>query len=357
MRGSHISQAWRNSGDTTRLEITVIRPPSPIHLPEWITNGEVAGGRAQRAPRCVRLRQQPWKLIRGKSECDPHCWASQQWHPAKGRNGYAPLALETGIPDLIAQAHKSGIGVGALVNVYHFAALWPEVESLADAGMVGFACTAFKPSVAPAGATSPLFGTNPIAFAAPTRRNPPFVLDMATSTVAIGKLAIAKRLGVPIKEGWALDKNGNSITDPVIAREARRLTPLGGSRELGSHKGYGLAAMVDILSSTLSGAAIVSVSRNEDGEFNLGNVGHFFMAVDPSAIREDDKFSDELDDLIDALRATTPADENQPVLVAGDPEWEAFKTRSVDGIPISEELAKEVQSIAEESGVAYILTN
>ena len=268
-----------------------------------------------------------------------------------------PVSVE-GMTIAISKARKTGIGIVTARHSNHFGAAGYYAKMALQENLIGIAMTGTPGSaVVPTFGKQNMLGTNPIAFAAPTRRNPPFVLDMATSTVAIGKLAIAKRLGLPIKEGWALDKNGNAITDPVIAREARRLTPLGGSRELGSHKGYGLAAMVDILSSTLSGAAIVCVSREEDGEFNLGNVGHFFMAVDPSAIREDDKFSDELDDLIDALRATTPADENQPVLVAGDPEWEAFKTRSVDGIPISEELAKEVQSIAEDSGVAYILTN
>ena len=80
-----------------------------------------------------------------------------------GDNGYAPHALEVGIPVLAETAKESGIAAGALVNMYHFAALWPEVEMLADEGLIGLACTAFKPSVAPAGAKSPLYGTNPMA--------------------------------------------------------------------------------------------------------------------------------------------------------------------------------------------------
>jgi len=265
-----------------------------------------------------------------------------------------PVGVE-GMTVAISKARETGLGMVTVRHSNHFGAAGYYAKMALAHNLIGIAMTGTPGSaVVPTFGKQNMLGTNPIAFAAPTRRNPPFVLDMATSTIAIGKLTIAKRLGLPVKEGWALDTNGNATTDPIIAREARRLTPLGGSRELGSHKGYGLAAMVDILSSALSGAAILCVTREKAEDFNIGNVGHFFMALDPAAIRGDEKFQDELDDLIDVLHATPPADVNQPVLVAGDPEWEAFKTRSVEGIPISEELAKEVQFVAEEAGVSYI---
>jgi LDH2 family malate/lactate/ureidoglycolate dehydrogenase len=85
---------------------------------------------------------------------------------------------------------------------------------------------------------TPMLSTNPISFAAPAGRHAPFVLDMATTTVAVGKLTIASRWKKPIPAGWALDDRGQPTTDPVAALKQRLLTPLGGPRELGSHKGY-----------------------------------------------------------------------------------------------------------------------
>ena len=276
-------------------------------------------------------------------------------------DGGAGLGHPIGIKAMkvaINKARETGVGMVTVRQSNHFGAAGYYARMALEHDLIGVAMTGTPNSaVVPTFGKLNMLGTNPIAFAAPTRRNPPFVLDMATSTVAVGKLAVAKRLGLPIKHGWALDEDGHPTTDPVIAREARKLTPLGGTRELGSHKGYGLAAMVDILSSTLSGANIFCVTRDKGEESNISKVGHFFMALNPATVRGDDSFPDELDDLIDVLHATPPINKDQPVLVAGDPELENFRIRSKNGIPVSRELAQEIKLVAEEADVEYLLKN
>ncbi|MEE2746567.1 MAG: Ldh family oxidoreductase, partial [Pseudomonadota bacterium] len=257
----------------------------------------------------------------------------------------------------ITKATSTGVGIVTARHSNHFGAAGYYARMALKHNFIGVVMTGTPgAAVVPTFGKDNMLGTNPIAFAAPTRRNPPFVLDMATSTVAIGKLAVARRLGIPLEAGWALDGDGNPTIDPAIAREARKLTPLGGRRELGSHKGYGLAVMVDILSSTFSGADVVCIPRKDGSNFNIGNVGHFFLALDPAALRAEGEFQSELDDLIDSLRNSSPVDPGQPILIAGDPEWESFKTRSINGIPISDGLAHEVRIVAEDVGAPFIMS-
>ena len=182
---------------------------------------------------------------------------------------------------------------------------------------------------------------------------------MATSTVAVGKLQIARRAGKELPLGWAHDAEGHPTTDPEVALAAtpKRLSPLGGSRELGSHKGYGLAIMVDILSSVLSGSFIGGYNLKTDAREQYINVGHFCLALDPAAFREEGEFEDNLDDLIDMLHRTDPVDPEQPVLVAGDLEHRERENRLVEGIPMTDTLFDEVRAVAEGCGAPFILGN
>ncbi len=261
----------------------------------------------------------------------------------------------------IDKARAFGIGAVAVCNSNHYGAAGVYSMMAAAEGLIGFSTTGTtQRSVVPTFGREPRFSTNPIAFAAPARRNPPFSLDMATSTVAVGKLNIARRLGKPIPIGWAMDGRGEPTTDPVAALEAtpKRLSPLGGTRELGSHKGYGLAVMVDILSSVLSGAFIGGYNLATGERERYINVGHFCMALDPAAFRgERDSFEEDMDRLIDMLHATEPADPAQPVLVAGDPEHAARAERLESGIPMSKTLVEEVREVAAACGAPFVLTD
>ena len=197
-------------------------------------------------------------------------------------NGYAPLALEAGIPDLVATARETGIAAGSLVNMYHFAALWPEVEKIAEAGLVGFACTAFKPSVAPAGASEPLFGTNPMAFAWPRRNARPMVFDMATAAMARGEIMIAARDGHELPPGVGLDKDGQPSTDANAVLEGVML-PFGG------YKGSNMAMMIELLVAALIGERFsFEAAEADNGDGGPPRGGEFLMAIDPARLGAED---------------------------------------------------------------------
>src|SRR3546814_791510 len=140
----------------------------------------------------------------------------------------------------IAKAKASGIGVVAVAHSNHFGAAGYYTLMAAREGVIGMSATNAGPIQVPTFGREPRLGTNPISFAAPAKKNQPFWLDMATTTVAFGKVNIARRAGKPVPEGWALDEGGRPMTDSQRAFDLRRLTPLGGTRDLGSHKGYWL---------------------------------------------------------------------------------------------------------------------
>jgi LDH2 family malate/lactate/ureidoglycolate dehydrogenase len=173
---------------------------------------------------------------------------------------------------------------------------------------------------------------------------------MATSTVSLGKLLTAWRKGRSVPAGWALDPAGAPVTDGRRAYEHRLLTPLGGSAEMSSHKGYGLAAMVEVLSSVLPG---MPAWREAPSPHRL--IGHAFLVLDPHRFREGDDFETDLDVMMEALRATSPIDPSQPVLVPGDPEHAARSERDRVGIPLTRSVVEDIRAVAYESGVPFVL--
>jgi LDH2 family malate/lactate/ureidoglycolate dehydrogenase len=249
-----------------------------------------------------------------------------------------------------------GVGVVAVRNSNHYGAAGVYALQAVERGFIGVSTTGvWRPGVVPTFGAAPMFGTNPIAFAAPARRNPPFCLDMATSTVAIGKVKLAALHGEPIPTGWALDDQGRAVTDSTEAMKHLSMTPLGGTPEMSSHKGYGLGAMVEILSTILSGACFSATRAQKNPDAGRYNVGQFFLALDPRAFRGEGEFENDLDDMIDALHAMKRADLAQPVLVAGDPEQAHIAERTRDGIPVTEEMARNLRRIADGCGAKYLL--
>jgi LDH2 family malate/lactate/ureidoglycolate dehydrogenase len=254
------------------------------------------------------------------------------------------------------KAEAAGVGVVAVRNSHHYGAAGPYAEMAARRGLLGMSMTAVaRPTVVPLYGADAMFGTNPIAFAAPAEHNQPFLFDVATSTAAVGKLTLASRQGKPVPEGWALDDAGRPVTNADEALVHRRLTPLGIDRVMGGHKGYGLAMMVEILCTTLSGAKFGPLRELRDPDAARHDVGHFFLAINPDAFRAPGAFEADLDEMIDALRATRPVDPAEPVQVAGDPEYRARETRAREGIPLTAKLAEELREIARNANAPYLL--
>lgn len=264
----------------------------------------------------------------------------------------------------VAKAARMGVAMVAVRNSNHYGAAGAYALRAAEAGLIGMSGTGSRTRcVVPTGARNAMFATNPIAFAAPARRSRPFVLDMATSTVAVGKVNLAWLNDRPVPAGWVVDGSGQPVTDAEAARRyCLRLveggvTPLGGLPHMASHKGYGLAAMIEILSTQLSGAIYCGTADTDPRAkaTPYDDLGHFFLAIDPKTFRPDGAFEDELDAMMDALRAAPPVDPAKPVLVAGDPEWSNYDRRRVEGIPMPVKLVEHVRGIAERAGVAFVL--
>ncbi|HMB36155.1 MAG TPA: Ldh family oxidoreductase, partial [Methylomirabilota bacterium] len=172
-----------------------------------------------------------------------------------GQKGLGHPASAMAMELAIAKAATFGMGIVAVRNSNHFGACANYSMMALERGMIGLAFTNSPfVAMAPTFGRKPMMGTNPISVAAPSKSREPYVLDMATTTVAVGKLSIAVRWDKPIPEGWGLDEQARPTSDPKKVLASRLLSPLGGSRELGGHKGYGLGVLVDILSGVLSGA-------------------------------------------------------------------------------------------------------
>jgi LDH2 family malate/lactate/ureidoglycolate dehydrogenase len=208
-----------------------------------------------------------------------------------------------------------------------------------EAGLIGMVTTsAAGIQVAPTFGAQARLGTDPIAFAAPGKPGEPFLLDMATTTVAAGKIRNKANENLPTPTGWLVTHDGKPSTDPLEVSKGGFMTPLGGTPENSNYKGYGLAAMVNILSSALSGM-----------------IGHFMMAIDPDLFRDPAEFRADVAAFCDTLRATKPADPSKPVMVAGDPERRIAAQRRETGIPVGPGLLAKVKDVARHSNAEWIL--
>ncbi len=200
-----------------------------------------------------------------------------------GNNCLAPMVLNKSLPELIKAAKENGVAVLSIINSHHMAAMWPETEAIAEEGLVAFACTSYKPAVAPAGSIKPLFGTNPISFAWPRKNKPPVVYDMATASMAMGEVQVAKREGHKVPLGTGLTKDGKDTTDPAEIADGGVLLPFGG------YKGSGIAMMVELLAGALVGDNFsyeTAEKDNNDGGPPSG--GEFILAISPDKLSNSD---------------------------------------------------------------------
>jgi len=270
-----------------------------------------------------------------------------------GQKGLGHYVSTLAMRRAIDKARTYGIGMVAVRNSGHYGAAANYSMMALEHDLIGLSTTN-----SPYLAMVPTFGraaklsTNPISFAAPAGRHAPFVLDMATTTVAVGKLSVASRWKKPIPTGWALDDQGAPTNDPVSALKHRLLTPLGGTRELGSHKGYGLGVMVDILSGVLSGAVYGDLFlRSDMRERRVQNVGHCFAAIDPARFRPLADFKRDMDHMVASLKTAPRAPGEERIYVAGEPEAECEARRRQDGIPLAPALVAQCRDLARSLGV------
>lgn len=255
------------------------------------------------------------------------------------------------------KANKHGSGWVSVRNTNHYGiASYYSLKAL-ERDMIGWSMTNSSKIVTPLWGAERMLGTNPIAIAFPGFKEPPIVIDLATSVVPFGKLEIAERAGREVPEGWIINKDGDISVNPKDVYGGG-LLPLGSSREMGGHKGYCLGAMVDILTSVLSGAnwgpfAPPFALFEETPSRSVGKgIGHFFGAMEIDGFEEVDIFKKRIDEWISVFRNTTPIPGQDAVLIPGDPERLSEEKRNKDGIPIVQAVVDDLNQISKETGVA-----
>lgn len=274
---------------------------------------------------------------------------------ARGAMG-APVS-ERAMRAVLDKARTSGAGFATVRDANHFGiAAWYAMAAL-EHDMIGIAMTNTAALGVPTDGTRCMFGTNPIAFAAPADQEHAFVLDMATTAVPRGKIEVYARQGKPLPEGWAADARGRHASDaPSLLDSMNRyagggLHPLGGAGTLhGGHKGYGLAVMVDILCGALAGHAFGQHVR--DHAVAAGRVGHFFAAFRIDMFRPAAEFRRDMDQLLGELRSCPPAEGRERVYYAGLKEIEAEEAAAQRGVAVEEGVAAQLSEIGARVGVA-----
>ena len=247
-------------------------------------------------------------------------------------SGFAYPALNSAIEVLGQLAPRSGIAAAAITNSHHSGVAGHQVEALANKGLVALSFGNGPVAIAPWGGNKGVFGTNPLAFAAPQTNKPPLVIDMSLSKVARGKVNVAAQTGEVIPEGWAVDRNGNPTTDPQTALDGTMLP-------MGDAKGAQLVLMVEIMAAALS----ASQFGYEASSFFTGNgepphIGQFLIAIEPGPFSANG-FARRLDDLLSAIT-------DQPgTRLPGERRFGLREVAARDGITLPAGLAKTLREM------------
>lgn len=266
----------------------------------------------------------------------------------------APFAMKIAIE----KAKIYGSGWVAVKNSNHFGIAGYHALMAVEQDMIGISMTNASPLVAPTYANERLLGTNPMCYAFPAGKYPPVVVDMATAAAANGKLEIAQRSGQAVPEGWVQDSQGNTSTDPHQLKSGGSLLPLGGDKDHGSHKGYGLSATVDILSAVLSGAnygpwvpPFVSFLEPPTDPVGEG-IGHFVGAMRIDGFRPAEDFKNHLDNWIERFQSAKTVDPDKKVIIPGEPEYAFEQERKVQGIPLIDVVVNDLNELAKKLEIA-----
>lgn len=256
-----------------------------------------------------------------------------------GSNGLGQVIAKDAMTRCIEKAKQTGIAMVTVSNSNHYGIAGYYAMMALEHEMIGVSLTNSQPLVAPTYGRSRLLGTNPIAIAAPALSSKPFVLDMATSIVPIGKVTYYDKAGEELPTGWAVDSDGLVTNSPKAVLNGGALYPLGGPDFLRGYKGYGLAMMVDILSGVLSGAAF-GKDVSDPKKPVPANVGHFFAAIRLDAFRDPLDFKKDLEALFTQLKTAEKSEGQKRIYIHGEKEFELAEKYTKEGIPLLEEVVK-----------------
>ncbi len=262
---------------------------------------------------------------------------------------------------LIEKAKTYGMAGGAIRNSTHYgiAGYWATMAS--REGLIGITGTNARPSIAPTFGVENMMGTNPLTFALPTDEEFPFCIDCATSIVQRGKIEYYAREGKKTPEGMVVSQDGTPMTDSeeilkALVAGTAALAPIGGiGEELGGYKGYGYAAVVEILSAALAGGEFMKSLTGvaEDGSPRMYHLGHFFFVVDPDAFMGRETFRKIAGEICRALRASKKAPGAERIYTAGEKEYLVWLDRKEKGVPVGEAVQREILEVRDKLNLPY----
>jgi len=247
----------------------------------------------------------------------------------------------------IEKARETTIAVVGVRNSNHFGAAAYYGLMAVEEGMIGFAVSNAGPTMSPWGGSRKMLGNNPLCIAVPAGRERPLVLDMATGAVALGKILVAMTAGKPIPTTWGFDSQWLPTDDPRAVIEGGSIQPLGG------YKGYDLSMVLDILTGVLMGGEFsTSIRGLYQSLTEPQGVSHIFAALRVESFIPLDDFKQRMDTMISLIKACPRAPDAERVYVAGEIEDEMEARRRRDGIPVNDVLQAELNTLAQELGVA-----
>ena len=277
-------------------------------------------------------------------------------------NGMGMVASHQMMEMLIRKAKTCGMAGGAIRNSTHYgiAGYWAGMAS--KEGLLGITGTNARPSIAPTFGVENMMGTNPLTFSFPTDEEFPFCLDCATSIVQRGKIEYYARMGKPTPAGMVVARDGSQMTDSeeilqALVDGAAALAPLGGGPgdEMCGYKGYGYAAVVEILSAALAGGSFMKslTGVSGDGSPQMYHLGHFFFVVDPETFMGLETFKKTAGDICRALRASQKAPGYDRIYTAGEKEYLTWLDRKEKGVPVGEAVQKELIELRDRLDLPY----
>ena len=278
-----------------------------------------------------------------------------------GHDGMGQVIGHRAMQMAIAKAKEFGMGMVAVRNSCHYGIAGYYASMAAKAGMIGITGTNARPSIAPTFGVEGMLGTNPLTIGFPTDEEFDFVLDCATSITQRGKLEYYARIGKSTPAGQVIGSDGLPKTDTAailgqLSSGEAALAPLGGiGEELAGYKGYGYAAVVEVLSAALQqGAFLSALTGIKDEKKASFHLGHFFIAIDTEAFLGLEAFKKTAGDIMRELRASRKAPGQEHIFTAGEKEWRIWQARKDTGVPINEAVQKELCQVRDTLNLAYI---
>lgn len=281
-------------------------------------------------------------------------WVIERETPAiaviDGMAGHGIIQGPKAMQIAIDKASQVGVGIVVVRNSGHLGPIGHHAMLAAEQDMVGICKAAAGLWVLPTFGAEKRLGTNPLAIAAPARDMPPVLFDVATSAVAGNKIGLAQRVGASLEPGWVAAQDGTPIMEEVAVPPGQpNLLPLGGTREQGSHKGYGLALMVEIMATMLSGGLPGMLLKDSPPR-------HYLAAYDIKAFTDLERFKDSMDEMLTTLVETPPAPRYDRVIYPGVSEYEQMIERRANGIPLHVEVIEWFNSATDELNLERLET-